>query len=144
MNPVRARLVAAPREFEWSSAEAHLSGQDRWGIADMQFWSQVGGAETWRVLFNQKKDEDQARALRCATYSGQPFGDEAFLDSIAIQKKSAASSAIVGGASRDKTSLVRAAYWTRIEMEKYRMPDADNIVLMHRRKIPLGQFRTSR
>ena len=110
MNPVRARLAATPREFEWSSAEAHLSGQDPWRIADMQFWTQVGGAETWRALLNQQEDEDQTRALRRATYSGQPFGNEAFVENVEAHRRRVAGSTIVGGASRNNTSLVRAAY----------------------------------
>src|ERR1700723_2730985 len=28
MNPVRARLVAHPRDWPWSSARAHLTGKD--------------------------------------------------------------------------------------------------------------------
>ena len=46
MNPVRARLAATPREYAWSSAEAHWPGEDPWRIADMRFWSELGGAET--------------------------------------------------------------------------------------------------
>jgi putative transposase len=38
MNPVRAGMVRGPRDYEWSSAEAHLSGHDRFRIADMAFW----------------------------------------------------------------------------------------------------------
>ena len=76
----------------------------------MHFWTQVGGAETWRALLNQHEDEDQTRALRRATYAGQPFGNDAFVANIEGQKKSPASSTIGGGASRNNTSLVRAAY----------------------------------
>ena len=76
----------------------------------MQLWTQVGGAETWRALLNQQEDEDQTRALRRATYSGQPFGDEAFLENVEAQKKRVAGSTIGAGASRNNTSLVCAAY----------------------------------
>jgi putative transposase len=38
MNLVRAGLVADPQCYEWSSAEAHLSGEDPARIADLSFW----------------------------------------------------------------------------------------------------------
>ena len=86
-NPVRAGLVAGPREYEWSSAEAHLTGQDPWQIADMDFWRQAGGVERWRQLLDTSEDEFQTRALRRATYSGQPFGDQAFTEQMRAQRE---------------------------------------------------------
>jgi len=68
--------VTTPREYAWSSAEAHLAGEDRWRIADMRFWSESGGAERWRELLSDGDDEAGTKSLRRATYSGQPFGDE--------------------------------------------------------------------
>jgi putative transposase len=87
LNPVRARLVTTPREYTWSSAEAHLSGADPWRIADLRFWSESGGAERWRALLSQRDDEADAKALRRATYSGQPFGDEEFVEILRRQRE---------------------------------------------------------
>jgi putative transposase len=87
LNPVRARLVATPREYAWSSAEAHCSGQDPWRIADMRFWSESGGVEGWQALLSQADDEADAKALRRATYSGQPLGDEEFVETLRAQRE---------------------------------------------------------
>ena len=79
-NPVRAGLAAEPGLFEWSSAEAHFTGRDRRGLLDMRFFEQAGGVAAWRRLFGQPAQEFDYAALRKATYSGQPFGDQQFLD----------------------------------------------------------------
>jgi putative transposase len=78
MNPVRAGLVAEPRCYEWSSAEAHLSGEDPARIADLSFWRAAGGAADWARLLSEPELDVELKALRRATHSGQPFGDQAF------------------------------------------------------------------
>ena len=82
LNPVRAGLVALPEEHEWSSARAHLAGQDRLQLLDMDFWRREGGLANWRELLGRPCDEAVCRALRRATYAGQPFGDEAFTEQV--------------------------------------------------------------
>ncbi|WP_394766543.1 transposase [uncultured Paludibaculum sp.] len=74
MNPVRAGLVTDPRSYEWSSAEAHRSGEDPARIADMSFWRAVGGAAAWARLLNEQEVEIELKALPRATHSGQPLG----------------------------------------------------------------------
>lgn len=91
-NPVRARLVAMLCEYAWSSAEAHWSGEDPWRITDMRFWSESGGAETWQAMLSEAEDADEAKALRRATHSGQPFGDEQFVEALRAQRESAQAS----------------------------------------------------
>jgi putative transposase len=77
-NPVRASLAQSPSAYEWSSAEAHLSGIDRRGLLDMSFFAQAGGVEHWRRLFGEPEEEQDYRPLRKATHAGQPFGDKEF------------------------------------------------------------------
>jgi putative transposase len=81
-NPVRAGLASEPAEFAWSSAEAHFSGQDRQRLLDMHFFEEAGGIAGWRRLFGEPESELTYSALRKATHSGQPFGDQAFQDGI--------------------------------------------------------------
>jgi putative transposase len=82
-NPCRAGLVAAPAEYRWSSAGAHLLGApDRSHILDLKFWERAGGAETWVELHGSRSNADQILALRKCTYSGRPFGDEQFVSSM--------------------------------------------------------------
>jgi putative transposase len=79
-NPCRAGIAGAPGEYRWSSAAAHLLGKpDRSGVLDLEFWARAGGESTWAELHANKSHEDQIIALRKCTYSGRPFGEEAFL-----------------------------------------------------------------
>jgi hypothetical protein len=57
----------------------------------MEFWRREGGAENWRRLLRQSADEAQERALRRATYAGQPFGDEEFTSMVRALRKPPAS-----------------------------------------------------
>ena len=110
LNPVRASLAATPREYPWSSAEAHLSGEDLWRIADMRFWSESGGAERWRVMLSQGDGEAEAQTLRRATYSGQPFGDEEFVEALRRQREKARASGGQAPTRPSAAALVLAAH----------------------------------
>jgi len=87
LNPVRAGMVRGAREYQWSSAEAHLSGQDPFRIADMRFWWEAGGLEGWKRLLDEPETEKEVEALRRSTYSGQPFGDDAFVSAMRAMRK---------------------------------------------------------
>jgi putative transposase len=87
MNPVRAGIVETARSYEWSSAEAHLSGQDPWRIADMRFWKDVGGADLWRQILDDPEEEAQTKALRRATHAGQPFGNDELVEEMRAQRR---------------------------------------------------------
>ena len=52
---------------------------DRSRILDMDFWATAGGTETWNELHRREVSEEQERELRKCTYSGRPFGEEAFV-----------------------------------------------------------------
>ena len=82
-NPVRALIVKAPEDYEWSSARAHLSGErDRARVVDMEFWKQSGGIETWREMHGSAEQPIATHLLRRCTYAGRPFGDESFVQRI--------------------------------------------------------------
>jgi len=80
-NPVRAGMVARARDYAWSSADAHVSGVDRHGVLDMDWWRREGRRDWEEVLDSVPAltDED----IRAATYAGRPFGSEAFLREMA-------------------------------------------------------------
>lgn len=81
-NPVRAGLAVEAVDYEWSSAEAHFSGEDRDRLLDMRFYKEAGGVAGWRRLFGVPESELTYIALRKATHSGQPLGDQVFQDMI--------------------------------------------------------------
>ena len=86
-NPVRALLVEAPEQFRWSSAEAHLGGEDPRGLLDMAFWREVGGAARWRRLLATPEELAMMRSLQRGTFSGRPVGDEAFVAGLEAELK---------------------------------------------------------
>jgi putative transposase len=82
-NPCRAGLVDHAEQYRWSSAAVHLLGvEDRSGILDLDFWSRSGGAPTWMEMHGSQLLDEQTIALRKCTYSGRPFGDESFVESM--------------------------------------------------------------
>jgi putative transposase len=110
MNPVRAGLVPAPRAWKWSSAEAHLSGEDPWRIAEMGFWSEPGRAARWRALLAEQDDGSERQALRRATFSDQPFGDKEFVAAMQAQRESASAGAPPASGIASELAISHAAY----------------------------------
>ena len=79
-NPCRAGLVERPEGYRWSSAAVHLNGvADRSGILDLRFYEQAGGQQRWRQVHAEAGSEERVLQLRRCTYSGRPYGEEAFV-----------------------------------------------------------------
>jgi putative transposase len=73
--------VARAEAYRWSSAAAHLSGIDEFGILDLDWWQeQSRGAEWTQALCAD--EADSANSLRRCTYAGQPFGSEDFVEDL--------------------------------------------------------------
>jgi putative transposase len=77
-NPVRAGLVDRAEYYRWSSAGAHVSGADRTGLLDMDWWAHEGAGADWAEILNARGPDCREEIERC-TYSGKPFGEDAFL-----------------------------------------------------------------
>jgi len=79
-NPVRARLVARPEDWPWSSLHAHLSGAHDGvttpGPLDARFPSLTG------LLGAGEDDGDAHDRLRRAETIGRPLGGAAFLETV--------------------------------------------------------------
>lgn len=78
-NPVRAEIAGQPADYQWSSAAAHLTGRDPFGVLDWGEWERLGKAAGWVGLLATPEERDQTRLLRRCTYAGRPFGEEEFL-----------------------------------------------------------------
>lgn len=77
LNPVRAGLVASPREWPWSSARAHLTGSPDPLLANIhEMIDYVGDWEKYLALDTQ--EEDMLR-LRQHTRTGRPLGSHTFV-----------------------------------------------------------------
>jgi len=81
LNPVRARLTDDPLAYRWSSAQAHVSGQDAAGLIDPRAWRRICPRGDWQELLAPARglDEEWAQRLRMATSTGKPFGNQAFV-----------------------------------------------------------------
>lgn len=75
LNPVRARLVAAPRAYRWSSARAHLKGKDDLLVKVAPLLSIAGN---WRRLLTSAVSEEELQRFREHERTGRVLGDDAF------------------------------------------------------------------
>ena len=76
MNPVRARLVADPYVWQWSSARAHAEGNDDLLVKVEPLLELVGD---WK-LFLSDPDEEDANKIRGHERTGRALGEDTFLD----------------------------------------------------------------
>jgi len=77
LNPVRAFMVENPAEWEWSSARAHLTGEDHSGLLDMDLWRKHFDPCTWREYLKQVAlRTDINDRIRKATTAGRFCGPE--------------------------------------------------------------------
>jgi putative transposase len=88
LNPVRARMVAHPRDYAWSSYRAHADGQKDALVSDHPLYRGLGRTaddrqQSYRSLFRAKLAEDFVEALRAATNGGWALGDDRFKRQIA-------------------------------------------------------------
>jgi len=87
-NPVRAGIVADPRDYRWSSF-----GQHGLGLADTLLdpfpeWEQLGPTEAerrrrWRLKVRGTQKLDELTAVRDSLRTGRPLGDPAWVEGIA-------------------------------------------------------------
>ena len=79
LNPVRARMVAEPATWRWSSAAAHcgLAPGDTW--LDLHLWQQRWTAARWAEFLAAAESDEQLMALRRFTHTGRPLGSATFV-----------------------------------------------------------------
>jgi putative transposase len=75
MNPVRARLVARPEEWKWSSVRAHLSGIDDVLVTMRPVLDRIPHL---KELLQEESDDDFSD-LRRAEATGRPLGAPEFV-----------------------------------------------------------------
>ena len=76
LNPVRAGLTADPFAWRWSSAAAHLAGQDDSLVKVAALLEMVGD---WRQFLLESPANDMMNDLRKHERTGRPLGRESFL-----------------------------------------------------------------
>ena len=77
LNPVTAGLVDAARDWPWSSARAHLDGEDDGLVKAGPLLERFGD---WHAYLARSLDPEMAEALERHQRTGRPLGDEAFVE----------------------------------------------------------------
>jgi putative transposase len=78
LNPVRARLVRKPQRYRWSSAAAHVVGEDDGLVRAAPLLEMVGDGE-WLGFLGQAVTAEQAAWFRRHERTGRPLGGERFV-----------------------------------------------------------------
>jgi putative transposase len=88
LNPVRARMVAHPGDYVWSSYRAHVGEASDRLVSGHEIYDRLGAtpamrAVEYQALFQTPLEADFVEGLRAATQGGWAFGDTAFKQQIA-------------------------------------------------------------
>lgn len=89
LNPVRARMVAHPRHYRWSSYRANAEGKaSELLVPHVQYLalgrSEAARREAYRLLFRSELDPETVDEIRLATNGNFALGEERFRDEIAV------------------------------------------------------------
>jgi len=76
LNPVRARMVARPEDYCWSSTRAHLSGRDDDLVAVAPLLRLVGN---WKAFVSSGIAEEDMESIRRHERTGRPLGNDDFI-----------------------------------------------------------------
>jgi putative transposase len=85
-NPVRARICRKAWLYPWSSAAAHVSGQDYLGLLDLEAWRQgLGTRVDWAQRLTRAQDEEMIELFRRWGNRGCPLGSDGFISKLEVQ-----------------------------------------------------------
>ena len=88
LNPVRARMVASPADYRWSSFGQNALGLPGSFVTPHARYTSLAGDEAGRQhaylrLFDQPITDEQLMRIRMAAAGNRPLGDDAFLERLA-------------------------------------------------------------
>src|SRR5262249_24129353 len=89
-NPVRAGIVAAPEQYRWSSARAHLLPNGATFLVDHDRYLRLGDtpqarARVYKETARRPLDDEVLAEIRDAIRHGVPLGSERFSEQIERQ-----------------------------------------------------------
>jgi len=77
LNPVHADMASRPEDYVWSSARAHLAGQDDQLVKVLPMLERVSN---WKTFLESDLSDATIDALRLHARTGRPLGDDSFVD----------------------------------------------------------------
>ena len=81
-NPVRAGVIKTAWKYPWSSAKAHLTGEDEMGLLDMSHWRQISGQVDWRQALEKVQAKELIEQIRLNTHTGRPLAGDSFISKV--------------------------------------------------------------
>ena len=79
LNPVKAEIVKRPEEYQWSSARAHLDGEDDILVKVEPLLEIV---PDWQELLKSDLSEEEYKTLRQHERTGRPLGKDGFVSQV--------------------------------------------------------------
>ena len=79
LNPVQAGMVQRAEEYPWSSAKAHLQGEDDILVKANPLLQMV---PDWAEFLTSQSSQEECETLRRHERTGRPLGSESFLDQL--------------------------------------------------------------
>jgi putative transposase len=80
MNPVRAGLVKKARDWPWSSAKAHIRGQDDLLVKVKPLLDMT--EKSWRKFLTDYPEEAEIELLKKHERTGRPLGSQVFVKKV--------------------------------------------------------------
>ena len=80
MNPVMAGLVSRPQDWRWSSAAAHIAGQNDTLVKANPLTQLVSTG--WQAFLQLPVDDESLTLLRRHEKTGRPLGDKTFVENL--------------------------------------------------------------
>jgi putative transposase len=81
-NPVRARLAKQAWNYEWSSAEAHLTGDDSTELLNMSYWKEISQQVDWQQAMEKVQPKEIINQIRQNTLTGRPLASDSFISKL--------------------------------------------------------------
>ncbi len=81
-NPVRASMVRKAWEYPYSSARAHVEGDDPSGLLNLSYWRQISSKLNWREVLEKRQPKPLIEQIRLKTHTGRPLASDSFISKI--------------------------------------------------------------
>lgn len=78
-NPVRAKIVAHPEDYPWSSARAHVEHSFDPLIEPSPLIEEI---TDWKAFIHAEGPPETVKRIRRNSVTGRPLGDDAFIDKL--------------------------------------------------------------
>jgi putative transposase len=113
MNPVRARMVAGPQHYPWSSFQANALGRNDPVLTPHEQYHKLGGTaekrrQAYKALFSKYFSDGTLASIRDSIENDLPLGSSQFKEDIERKIQRPVSRQSHGGDRRSRSFQVHA------------------------------------